>query len=243
MFENDLSTHANSQFPIEKFGLISREIKTTLAIDEVRLIMRSIICLNFSEKVTIFSIKDANQKSRSPMFYLRAHPPIRVSPQGAPVLLLTVIDHRLAEKLLSVGKLNKQLSWKYFSDIIINAPGTKSAFVMYTYTTKGADLLRYLLRVNSTKIQPSNWQSKNLPKEESWFASFASPLNLDYVHSFTSNAQFDAIRAVSEIQTRCANCNSIQEEMKRCSRCKMVFYCGPTCQKAHWIQHKNICSA
>lgn len=238
IFNRNLATHLESQFPIEKLGLIPGDQKPLLAIDEVRLMMRTIISLNVTNGVTVFSIKDGFQQSRSPMFYLRVHPPVRVSPQGAPVLLMTVIDHRLAEKLLSLGKVNKEQSWEYFYDIIINAPGDASPFEMYTYTAKGADLLRYLLRVNSTKIQPTAWQSKNLPKEESWFASFASPLYLDYVHSFTPNAEFDAISAV----IRCANCNSMQEEMKRCSRCKMVLYCDAICQKAHWKQHKKICS-
>ncbi|KAI9005665.1 hypothetical protein DFJ74DRAFT_397049 [Hyaloraphidium curvatum] len=31
-------------------------------------------------------------------------------------------------------------------------------------------------------------------------------------------------------------------EMKRCSRCKGAWYCGPACQKAHWPEHKQDCS-
>ncbi|XP_048882958.1 ankyrin repeat and MYND domain-containing protein 2a [Brienomyrus brachyistius] len=28
---------------------------------------------------------------------------------------------------------------------------------------------------------------------------------------------------------------------KRCSICKMVMYCDPTCQKLHWFTHKKVC--
>ncbi|KAF7347489.1 hypothetical protein MVEN_01505100 [Mycena venus] len=31
------------------------------------------------------------------------------------------------------------------------------------------------------------------------------------------------------------------EKVATCARCKMTFYCGPTCQKAHWRTHKQIC--
>ncbi|KAF7337584.1 hypothetical protein MSAN_02231700 [Mycena sanguinolenta] len=31
------------------------------------------------------------------------------------------------------------------------------------------------------------------------------------------------------------------EKVSTCSRCKMTFYCGPICQKAHWPTHKSIC--
>ncbi|KAF7337585.1 hypothetical protein MSAN_02231800 [Mycena sanguinolenta] len=31
------------------------------------------------------------------------------------------------------------------------------------------------------------------------------------------------------------------EKVATCSRCKMTFYCGPICQKAHWPTHKAIC--
>ena len=27
----------------------------------------------------------------------------------------------------------------------------------------------------------------------------------------------------------------------RCSRCKLVFYCGRDCQAAHWKSHKTVC--
>ena len=30
--------------------------------------------------------------------------------------------------------------------------------------------------------------------------------------------------------------------MLQCSRCHMVRYCGPKCQKRHWKQHKKECA-
>lgn len=30
---------------------------------------------------------------------------------------------------------------------------------------------------------------------------------------------------------------------KRCSCCKLTWYCGPACQKSHWNRHKAECNA
>ena len=56
-------------------------------------------------------------------------------------------------------------------------------FSLFTYTIPTilagtAGLLRYLLRVNSTKITPLTWQSQSLPlnEENPWLATFVSPL-------------------------------------------------------------------
>lgn len=32
------------------------------------------------------------------------------------------------------------------------------------------------------------------------------------------------------------------EKTKRCSRCKSVYYCGPSCQRVDWFQHKKVCT-
>lgn len=40
-------------------------------------------------------------------------------------------------------------------------------------------------------------------------------------------------------------CNKVEgrdiEKVSTCARCKMTFYCGPTCQKLHWSTHKQVC--
>jgi hypothetical protein len=40
----------------------------------------------------------------------------------------------------------------------------------------------------------------------------------------------------------CSACGVVVEKRNRCSQCKMVIYCGATCQLAHWREHKNHCS-
>jgi hypothetical protein len=46
----------------------------------------------------------------------------------------------------------------------------------------------------------------------------------------------DPTRAV-----RCAFCGKIEKSLKRCSRCKMSYYCSVECQKRDWSRHKLTC--
>ena len=39
----------------------------------------------------------------------------------------------------------------------------------------------------------------------------------------------------------CGACNHANAPL-RCTACKKVRYCGKECQKAHWNEHKSVCS-
>lgn len=38
-----------------------------------------------------------------------------------------------------------------------------------------------------------------------------------------------------------ACCKHLEGQMKRCTRCKSVWYCSQTCQKQDWPSHKGSC--
>ncbi|KAJ7675701.1 hypothetical protein DFH06DRAFT_977096 [Mycena polygramma] len=44
-----------------------------------------------------------------------------------------------------------------------------------------------------------------------------------------------------------AGCNKIEgrdiQKLLTCARCKVTFYCSPTCQKIHWKAHKPVCGS
>lgn len=41
----------------------------------------------------------------------------------------------------------------------------------------------------------------------------------------------------------CSYCNAMSRELKTCSRCCSAYYCGPSCQRAHWKNgHKVECA-
>jgi hypothetical protein len=39
----------------------------------------------------------------------------------------------------------------------------------------------------------------------------------------------------------CATCQNDHDDLQRCSRCLLVFYCSRECQKADWPRHKAVC--
>jgi hypothetical protein len=39
----------------------------------------------------------------------------------------------------------------------------------------------------------------------------------------------------------CAQCGAVKDSNKKCSRCKLVYYCGRECQAKNWATHKADC--
>ena len=41
-----------------------------------------------------------------------------------------------------------------------------------------------------------------------------------------------------DLKLKCESCNKAGSRLLRCSRCGLVYYCNPHCQKKHWKKHK-----
>lgn len=168
-------------------------------------------------------------------WYIRAHPPVRISPDGTPILLLTAVDLRQAERLISRGKLDDQWSAESFEDIFFGQRrlGNYDKVVICLDTTELTQLFCYILRLNSTKIQPSSWLKENISRigtASPCLSTFVRPL---YQDGLLNNGELDAIT--------CGKCRKLVKNLRRCSRCKSVSYCSTECQRAHWPSHKAIC--
>lgn len=178
------------------------------------------------------------QAYESPLFFIRAHPPILTSPFGSPTISLSVLDWRLSNELVKKGHLKAENTKEDF-DRIFRPRNKKSTtpMLLWINTEDSISLLRYVFRLNSTKMKPSSWQEENLPLCSTYLATFVSPLYLDH---------FPAKNLVSGKDNRqftCAGCGKKSNiQMKRCSRCKTMTYCTTECQKAHWREHKLVCS-
>jgi hypothetical protein len=45
-----------------------------------------------------------------------------------------------------------------------------------------------------------------------------------------------------DIKQQCAYCSKLDDSnMKRCSKCRITYYCGENCQKMDWAKHKLYC--
>ena len=182
----------------------------------------------------------ANEK---PLFFIRAHPPILSSPFNGPMILLSVLDCRLSEKLVKKGHLKEKKAKEDFERIFHTRNKMATPMILRTNTEDSTSLLRYVFRLNSTKMKPSSWQEENLPlgKCSPYLATFLSPLYLDHFPKFPAKG-LDSSDQGSE-QFSCAGCGKKSSiAMKRCSRCKTMTYCSTECQKTDWKKHKLVCS-
>ncbi len=185
--------------------------------------------------------KDSTQ---SPDWCIRAHLPVRISPVGSPLLILSAVDHRLAENLTKQGKLNKNDDFNDYVRIYAQPSNGSQNRTIFTFTSVEEQLLRYILRLNSTQIVPTTWQKKNLPQGENspWLATFISPLYDDHP---MDQASLDACQKTEGINPKgknCTFCKKIYENLKRCSRCRTVVYCRVECQRGQWTLHKTVCT-
>ena len=191
--------------------------------------------------------------SESPEWYIRIHFPYRITPLGAPLLILSVLDKRMAESLILQGKLEKS---RADADLlrIWELPRRKincNPLILVIGTLEEARVFRLVLRLNSIKMTPTAWQRKNLPLGDNspWLATFVSPLYQDHpIHPeyILSNVSatakdFCAGKKVNE-PFRCAACLTIVPEgLKQCARCRNIFYCNVECQRRDWPSHKSSC--
>ena len=171
-----------------------------------------------------FQLKlDVAGSSEDSDWYVRAHLPIRTSPSGTPILLLSAVDQRLSERLQREGKLNKDRAKKDLHRIYGHV-SEEERIVIHIPTLEVARLLRYILRLISTKIRPMEWQKENLPQGKPMSPCLSTFIGFLYrdcivneMHSFEP-PPFEI--------GYCFKCWEKSKHLKRCGRCKSVSYCS-----------------
>lgn len=76
-------------------------------------------------------------------------------------------------------------------------------------------------------------------KTTSFALSKRGPNDLNALNILTQS--LNGPRMYSAPAEACIVCSGT-EKTKRCSRCKSVYYCGLSCQRADWFQHKKVCT-
>ena len=203
------------------------------------------------------------------LWFLRVHLPVRKSPLGSPLLMLTANDHRLAQKLVDRGGLDQSKATDDFKRIFVDGESSSTGVCpIFVQSDEEESLLRYLLRTNATKLLQQDdtpWPVKDVPvgEDSPWLTTFISP---SYIDQAGTDAEMEdlvattkritttaAAAAVDEPNTiplqdaqlapmeACSKCLKMTEGLKRCSRCKSVKYCSIACQRADWSAHKSSC--
>ena len=116
----------------------------------------------------------------------------RFTPQGSPLLLVSVINHRLARQFIEQGKLDSEENQFEFHRIITERV-SREVRIIRTSSEKEMDLFIDVLCVNSTKMRRGTWQSKNLLRCEysPRMPIFVSPLYIEHICKECSLAHSD----------------------------------------------------
>ena len=249
-----LMVHIGAQQGINPFNtawdqiLGSSECKNLLPVEVVRNLIGNIFCVsgNGHEFFSVYNLKD----SQEPLWNFRVHTPFLTSPTGTPMLLVSGIDNRLAVKLTANGNVKEKQAQDDFQRIFGQSIGGKP--IQLIVTDEAAHLLRYLLRLNSTKMTPICWQNENLPlgKYSPYLATFLTPLYLAQPQPGEDKEdKLDQMRlflkkklAANVESSQCSRClKKTKVKLQRCSKCKLVYYCTVECQRADWSNHKILC--
>ena len=118
-------------------------------------------------------------------------------------------------------------------------------------TMEELSLLRYVLRVNSTKMRRSAWQSMKLPRgdDHPWIPTFISPIYTEMIEATCAKSDGENSSTINPLpeepsyRKSCASCFATKIQLQLCSRCHFVFYCSISCQRNHWPMHKSRCVA
>ena len=171
------------------------------------------------------------------VWQLRVHFPILEAPDGFPMLLVSAFDHVFAKQLVTQGHFKEKQLREDF-DRIYDRKRRQDAKELVFATQETADLFRYILRLNSTKMMPSSWQENHLPlgKYSPYLATYISPLYLD------KKDENGDCSCEGDPASMCSFClKGSKDGMKRCGKCKAIYYCSTACQKSDWPKHKLAC--
>lgn len=235
---NSLDNHTISQF-------MSRSTITEYpALNEVRSIIHNIF-LKSKEMGREIYVNIQLKGSCKIELILRVHRPILTSPFGGPLLILTVLENQNFDPKFNEG-----------IDRIFNREATNETKMTLIANADELQLLRYVLKLNSTKMAPSTWQKNSLPLRDNQriLTTFITPLYLDLPVSReeydkmsrniglpTSGVKFSANGVVVDEDSRCVLCMKKSPNLKRCASCRSVIYCSVECQRSHWALHKTVC--
>ena len=231
--ERSLNNRLQFQFPVNYMKKPNVEERYTNALAQSREVIRSLFILSTQNGHLLFKLQ-LNGSKQTPEWLIRAHPPARMSPDGNPVLVLSALDHRHAERLQTEGKWDGRLPAEEFRRVAGDSTLTDEVITIPLYSAEEVRLVCFILRLNSTKMLPTSWQKEHLPLEDPaspWLATFVRPLYTE------------GLASVEDLGPHCCTrCQKTSTSLKSCGRCKTASYCSADCQRTDWASHKPSCS-
>jgi hypothetical protein len=108
----------------------------------------------------------------------------------------------------------------------------------------GAVAVQAAIMTNNTKIAKlavQKWRCNVQLTDMDGCSPWAMPVLGSTMHDIINGGNI--VKSFETFKSTCAQCGISEEgvSFKKCSRCLVVRYCGPECQKAHWKSHKASC--
>lgn len=219
----------------------------------VREVIRTLFQSTILDGNMLYVIRSKDDPEQTNLWFLRAHPPMRRSPFGAPLLLFTACDHHLAQKFVDRGQLEQSQAMDDFKRVLTTGLASTGVCTVLVQSAEEEAYLRYLFRLNSSKIQLEEWPLDQVPTGDysPWMKTFLSPCFIDFAGDELDMADLNATaerltvnlhpEAAPKKTDSCSKCSAVKKNLKRCSRCKNVKYCSVECQKSDWNDHKSSC--
>ena len=238
--EKSLIYHTMAQFSVIHCDNPKNVLsKLEFPLTTVRALIGGLFCEMMLRQDVLFQLMEEGSPEK-PHWCIRLHPPVRVSPQGTPIIFLSALDVRLQQQLKEEGKISASQSKQDFRRVFAGPTPARPKLLPEELDNpsniyiKAEDvgLFRYILRLNSTKMNPTSWQKENLPLDQPspWLATFLRPLYMEWNAAVEGSLAF------------CATCRKdSSKNPKRCGRCKSIVYCSVACQRADWPKHKPNC--
>ncbi len=258
----DLNFHLSAQFDFKE---LKRQMlneteneANSCCVKGVREIIRTLFQSSTIDGNVLFVIRSKHDPKLKNLWFLRVHLPVRVSPFDSPMLLLTANDHRLAQKLVDRGELNQAQATEDFKRIFVKGVPSSEVCPLFVQSEEEEAVLRYVLRLNATKIIANNWPIEGVPNGENspWLSTFVHPYYVD--QTGTDADMEDLVATTNKLSVKtggnestkesplelkvCSKCKQTKENLKRCSRCRSAKYCSVECQRSDWATHKSLCS-
>lgn len=158
---SDHLTHLSHQFNF--YHLKNPSLMEDTALNAFRVNIATL----YSSSNDFLCIQLKGSSKLNPGWYLRLHKPILTSPLNSPIVLLSAFHNQLTEKHTSKEKSDRNKAGKAFFGIFPDYKLEETPVKTLEITDKEClQLWRFILRLNSTKIEPSSWQKKHLPLGE-----------------------------------------------------------------------------
>lgn len=159
-------------------------------------------------------------------------------------MLKTRINKGMEEISRSIQKLNEKQLQTFYEAVRTELTSTSDiVFRLFDsfFETASSDENWILTMARQVEAKQAAEVAEGLPRAELAF-QHAMRVAVKQMEERDEKQAQEMKKKSPIVGNQCANC-AIEENLKSCSRCRLVWYCGTACQKQHWKDggHRRFC--